>query len=666
MERLRARFASHQVSPLPLFWLCRPAEGGGGDASSPAPAPTPQAPASYLVSTAISGAGKLSPNQATVQSGQPLEIQIQADPGQKIASATGCGGQLVGTAYRIATVSSNCTVSVQFNASNTAVVTTVAGAGGAVLPATVSTVKGKAVQLQLRPLPDHLVSSVSGCSGTRNGHLFTTEPLQSDCQLQASFAPWPGATPVLPKRSIAFVYKEAALLGDLQDFAAAVQADTGASPRLIAVGNSASATEIQAQLALVQDLWGVFLVGDLPPSARIQDGAPADWAYLNPGCSKPDDFFHRDCRTERWSARIPGQLAEVQAYLKRNVATRHADIWQPKAEFIHAGWFGGLAPADSPAVYQGVSLFRDGAVSLFNRGDAAQRRDDFIACLGKNIELCVLNVHGAPSFMQFEGPGVAGTFYSPDTTNWTSAEAAKASVRAKWIILDSCSNGDFSAPDFMAGRLLHAGDALLVEANTAVTAISSDATMLRSRNEHAALARGANLAQVAQRWQSPTHFFGDPTVFMRAKPAEQRPRFFADGQRLLDGRRRMDLAFPASPQGAPVQKDLVLSNRGNAVMEIELPIWGNAASVDGQLLLGVTQPLMLTWTADRQLAPPANGRVLVTLAPGEELRLAFQLTPYRRADGSPWPGTHQVYFVIYSNDPDLPALHIEAAAVVGG
>jgi hypothetical protein len=42
------------------------------------------------------------------------------------------------------------------------------------------------------------------------------------------------------------------------------------------------------------------------------------------------------------------------------------------------------------------------------------------------------------------------------------------------------------------------------------------------------------------------------------------------------------------------------------------------------------------------------------------------LTPYRRADGSPWPGTHQVYFVIYSNDPDLPALHIEAAAVVGG
>jgi hypothetical protein len=268
--------------------------------------------------------------------------------------------------------------------------------------------------------------------------------------------------------------------------------------------------------------------------------------------------------------------------------------------------------------------------------------------------------------MQFEGPGEVGTFYSKDTQLWTSKDATKASVRAKWIIIDSCSTGDFTDTNFLAGRLLHAGDALLVEANTVVSAITSQATEMRAQHEHAALARGASLAQVAERWQSPTHFFGDPTAIMRTKPGDQRARLFADDQRLLGGRRRLDLPFPASPDGAPVQRDMVLSNRGNAEMSVELSIFSNGASVDGQLLINVGQPVMLTWAADRQLAPPTmSGRSRATLAPGEQMRLTFLFTPYHRADGSMWPGLHQASLVIYSNDPDLPALQIEATAIVG-
>lgn len=549
-----------------------------------------------------------------------------------------------------------------------AVVTAIAGVGGVVAPARVTVQKGRIVQLQLRPLPDYAVDGVSGCPGSRNSNVFTTAPLQSDCQLQVSFAPWPGTTPVQPARAVAYVYTDTALQEAVQAFTTAVQADTNAAPTMILVSASADAAEIQRQLSAVPNLWGVFLIGDLPPSRRSSDGSqPADWAYLNPACSRPDDFFRRDCRTERWIARIPGQRIEVQAYLKRNVATRNGDRWRPAAEFIHGAWFGGLPPANAPSIYKDVPLWSDGAVSLINRGDAAQRRADFVACLGKAIELCVVNVHGAPTLMMFEGPGDVGSFYSQDTQLWTSADAASTPVRAKWIIIDSCSTGDFTDTNFLAGRMLHAGDALLVEANTVVTAISDQATDMRAHSEHAALARGANLAQVAQRWQSPTHFFGDPTVIMRPKPGDQRARLFADDQRLVGGRRRMDMAFPASPQGAPVQKDLIISNRGNAEMQIELPSFGNASSVDGQLLIGVAQPLMLTWTADRQLAPPPmNGRFHATLAPGEQMRLTFTFTPNHKADGSTWPGTHQVDFVVYSDDPDLPALQIEATAVVGG
>jgi hypothetical protein len=111
---------------------------------------------------------------------------------------------------------------------------------------------------------------------------------------------------------------------------------------------------------------------------------------------------------------------------------------------------------------------------------------------------------------------------------------------------------------------------------------------------------------------------------------------------------------------------MVLSNRGNAEMSVELSIFSNGASVDGQLLINVGQPVMLTWAADRQLAPPTmSGRSRATLAPGEQMRLTFLFTPYHRADGSMWPGLHQASLVIYSNDPDLPALQIEATAIVG-
>lgn len=69
----------------------------------------------YQVSTSIiSGDGRITPQHATVDHGQRLELSVIPDTGFRIAMVNGCEGVLQEHSYRTGTITSNCTITVSF------------------------------------------------------------------------------------------------------------------------------------------------------------------------------------------------------------------------------------------------------------------------------------------------------------------------------------------------------------------------------------------------------------------------------------------------------------------------------------------------------------------------------------------------------------------------
>ena len=79
-------------------------------------------------------------------------------------------------------------VTAQFAVNGNFVVTPVAGPGGSLSPNLAQVVApGGVVQFTALPAPGFVIQSVSGCGGGLAGNVFTTAPVQANCQVQATF-----------------------------------------------------------------------------------------------------------------------------------------------------------------------------------------------------------------------------------------------------------------------------------------------------------------------------------------------------------------------------------------------------------------------------------------------------------------------------------------------
>lgn len=85
--------------------------GGGGESSSP---PPPNV-AKYTVDTSVQGFGSVSPMSMQVESGGTASFTLSSAENNTIVDASGCGGQLDGTQFVTSSISSNCTVQVEFS-----------------------------------------------------------------------------------------------------------------------------------------------------------------------------------------------------------------------------------------------------------------------------------------------------------------------------------------------------------------------------------------------------------------------------------------------------------------------------------------------------------------------------------------------------------------------
>ena len=140
--------------------------------------------------------GSVSCNPNPVNHGSTSNCTITTNTGYTLHNVTGtCGGNLVGNTYTTNPITSNCTVEATFTL-NQYTVTPSAGAGGTIAPNTPQTVNhGSTTQFTVTPNPGYTASVGGTCGGTLVGNTYTTNPITSNCTVEATFTLIPDPDP---------------------------------------------------------------------------------------------------------------------------------------------------------------------------------------------------------------------------------------------------------------------------------------------------------------------------------------------------------------------------------------------------------------------------------------------------------------------------------------
>jgi hypothetical protein len=142
----------------------------------------------YTVTADAGQGGSISPlGTTTVNHGATPVFTVTPNPGYHIKTVNGtCGGSLNGDKYTTNPVTGNCTVHAEFEI-NEYTVSTSAGQGGGIDPASAKVPHGDTAQFTIKPDTGFQILSVSGCSGTLNGNTYTTGQITENCTVTAAF-----------------------------------------------------------------------------------------------------------------------------------------------------------------------------------------------------------------------------------------------------------------------------------------------------------------------------------------------------------------------------------------------------------------------------------------------------------------------------------------------
>ncbi|WP_138984179.1 InlB B-repeat-containing protein [Alishewanella jeotgali] len=157
--------------------------GGGGDSSSGGTGNSPQ---TYVINTIAGNGGTITPASRTVNQGQSATFTVTADSGFTINVVTGCGGSLTGNTYTTGVINANCTVNASFNPISFTISAT-AGEGGTITPTSQVVSYGATTSFTVTPNTGYSINTVSGCGGSLTGNTYTTGPINTACNVNASF-----------------------------------------------------------------------------------------------------------------------------------------------------------------------------------------------------------------------------------------------------------------------------------------------------------------------------------------------------------------------------------------------------------------------------------------------------------------------------------------------
>jgi hypothetical protein len=162
---------------------------------------TPTATASSTVSVTSSAGqgGTISPaGTQHVAFGSALIFQLLPSNGYQISGVSGtCPGVVEEDTFTTAEITADCFVNANFEPlpDNTYSVVATSNGAGTISPEGPQTVTaGATVTYQLIPDSGHFIASVGGtCPGERTGNLYVAGPINSDCEVVASFSPISGS-----------------------------------------------------------------------------------------------------------------------------------------------------------------------------------------------------------------------------------------------------------------------------------------------------------------------------------------------------------------------------------------------------------------------------------------------------------------------------------------
>lgn len=167
----------------PLFaalLLSLSACGGGSDSGA-------ASTSGYTVSAIASAGGSVDQPTATVSDGASTSFTFTPDTNYSIDSVGGtCGGVLSGNTYTTDSIAADCTVEASFIA-NSFTVNATYGTGGSISPASVTVDRGATTSFTVTPYLGFATNIGGSCGGTLNGNIYTTDAINADCTVQASF-----------------------------------------------------------------------------------------------------------------------------------------------------------------------------------------------------------------------------------------------------------------------------------------------------------------------------------------------------------------------------------------------------------------------------------------------------------------------------------------------
>ena len=397
-----------------------------------------------------------------------------------------------------------------------------------------------------------------------------------------------------------------------------------------------------------QGLAGAVLIGDIPTTylkARLGEpglvAVPTDFYYMD----LDDDFTIREDGFFEYSAKPLSLLPEIwigrlkppvsgeegvsllKKYFQRNHAYRTGETRPARKMLIFDPIGVEGIPNNERARYledverliERIGLYDPSEATVVFSADIALDFQDYLNKLRQDFELAYLNLHGTPTTQQIG-------------SSWISAEEIKQlEPKPYFYFIWSCSNGDFTKKDYIAGSYLFCGNGLVVLASTAPVLgnIESGASSLFP------LSLGATFGEAYKyaNYLSSMTLLGDPTLRMRERP-ELTPKLLLEKTEIDFGEvLTADIDFRPLAEGPGVSEVRIrVENAGEAPLKISpVPSYGYYLR-DGHAPEGLE-------------ASPVSFIFPDQIEPGTSDEIVFAFLPSRAGD-------YAGFEAFYTNDPE--------------
>jgi hypothetical protein len=264
--------------------------------------------------------------------------------------------------------------------------------------------------------------------------------------------------------------------------------------------------------------------------------------------------------------------------------------------------------------------------------DPGERKKRILEKITKNYEIMSFHVHGTS-----KSQWIGGSYYI------NKKDVLEHPPGALFIALESCSNGDITDSEYLAGWYLFSGKSLLVRANSVVTFYIGWSD-LGSLIEYKLIAAGIDFGEIYKisTGGQQSFLFGDPTLSIRKKDFVNGPKLVAMDENIINlGKKNI-----SQVKEGEVLKTIRIKNSGKSTLELTRYSFGYNW-LDRSLEEGTSYPpgvIRYEPTITEITIPPGGSKNIYVVIQDKNYIV---------------PGRYQDFITYITNDPSNPLFKIE-------